>query len=353
MCKVSIIVPIYNPGMKLNKCIKSIINQTFKEFELILVNDGSTDDSIKICNKYASKDSRIKIIDKKNEGSIKTRIRGIKEAIGKYIMFVDADDWVSPIIVERLYDEIIENKADISICNMYKTIGNNSLLKKKYNSIYFEEDKLYEGESIRNDLASAWLHGHPLHAGVVSKMYKKEILINSGKYLDRIKFLGDDLYYNLEMFLNVKRVKIITEPLYYYRVGGFTSRYMPDQFDDIINGYNIQKEVIEEYYLDTKSKRYNGISVMLLNSFKSTLSNIIDSKLSDNDIKRMIKRYAEHKDIISVLDNEGCRKCFDKEFLDSIKNKEIDYLYSLAKQLNKNNKIRSRIVNILSRINCI
>ena len=103
MVEVSVVVPIYNAGKKLDKCIKSILNQTFKDFELILVNDGSTDNSIKICRKYELRDSRVKVIDKENEGSIATRNLGIKKSIGNYITFVDADDYISLDAIEKLY----------------------------------------------------------------------------------------------------------------------------------------------------------------------------------------------------------------------------------------------------------
>jgi hypothetical protein len=81
--------------------------------------------------------------------------------------------------------------------------------------------------------------------------------------------LGDDLYYNLEIFLKAEKIKVIDKALYYYRQGGFTSKHQPYLFDDMINGYYIQKEVIDEYYQDSRVKRYNGIRLMLLNTFKT------------------------------------------------------------------------------------
>ncbi|MEH7309285.1 glycosyltransferase family 2 protein, partial [Neobacillus drentensis] len=137
MDKVSVIVPIYNAEKKLNKCIKSILNQTFKDFELILVNDGSTDSSLYICRKHAKLDKRIKIIDKQNEGSIATRRRGIDASRTEYIMFVDADDWIDKKTIEVLYNETNNSKVDIIVCNMYKVLGSCFLIKKKNKSRYF------------------------------------------------------------------------------------------------------------------------------------------------------------------------------------------------------------------------
>ena len=212
MVEVSVVVPIYNAGKKLDKCIKSILNQTFKDFELILVNDGSTDNSIKICRKYELKDSRVKVIDKENEGSIATRNLGIKKSIGNYITFVDADDYISLDAIEKLYKDVKEMDLDIVVCNTYKVIGDRAIIKQSNNSHYFSKNMIYEGDDIKDKLAEAYLHGHPFPASIHSKLYKKELLLNSGKYLDRIKFLGDDLYYNLEMFLKAKQFPRVISP---------------------------------------------------------------------------------------------------------------------------------------------
>jgi glycosyltransferase involved in cell wall biosynthesis len=134
MSKVSIIVPIYNAGNKLNKCISSIINQTYKDIEIILVNDGSTDNCLTICNKFKNKDSRITVINKENEGSVKTRKRGVEKSTSPYIMFVDADDWIDHKAVEIMYMEAINNELDIVVCNMYKSI---SAIKRPVASSFF------------------------------------------------------------------------------------------------------------------------------------------------------------------------------------------------------------------------
>ncbi len=353
MVKVSIIVPVYNAGNKLKKCIKSILNQSFREFELILVNDGSTDNSLNICNEYAKKDKRIKVINKHNEGSIATRRRGVVESKGEFIMFVDADDWVHKDIVSRLYNETIDNSCDITVCNAYKVIGDRAIIKQTNNSKYFDRERIYEGTDIKDELAEAWLHGHPFPAGLVCKLYSRELLIESGKYLDKIYFLGDDLFYNLEMFLKANKIKVITDSLYYYRTGGFTSKYMPYHFDDIVNGYEIQKEVIDEFYLDTKQKRYNGISIMLLNSFKTTLLNLIYSKMTEEEIKSYIDNYASNRNIIESIKNRGAIKYFEKEYLMAIQNRDTDYLYNMGKEMFNKSKYRRKIIKLISKLNIL
>ena len=116
-CKISIIVPVYKVERYLENCIESIINQTFKDFELILVDDGSPDRCGLICDNYAKKDERIKVIHKKNEGLSAARNSGIQIAKGEYIAFVDSDDCINKNMYETLYDTAIENKSDIVVCD--------------------------------------------------------------------------------------------------------------------------------------------------------------------------------------------------------------------------------------------
>ena len=123
MPKISIIVPVYNVEEYLENCITSILNQTFKDFELILINDGSTDNSLEICEHYKDIDDRICIIDKKNGGLSSARNAGLNIAKGEYIGFVDSDDYIHPQMYEILYNEIVKNNADVVLCN-FKEVYN-------------------------------------------------------------------------------------------------------------------------------------------------------------------------------------------------------------------------------------
>ena len=353
MKKISIIVPIYNAGKKLNKCIDSILNQTYKNIEILLVNDGSTDNSLEICERYKSIDDRIILINKKNEGSIQARKTGIDNSSGDYIMFVDADDWVDNNIVSIMYDELKKYKCDIVVSNSYKVFSNRAFIKKSNNSHYFKDEKLYEKEEIKNELVEAYLYGHPFPASLFCKLYKRNLLIGSGKYLEKIKFLGDDLFLNMEVFLKATRVKVINKPLYYYRAGGFTSRYMPYHFDDIVNGYEIQKSVIEEYYNETKERQYNGISIMLLNSFKTSLQNLMNSNLNYEQKIKTIKKYLSNDNIQEAICNEGSKSYFQDDYLKSISNYNVEYLYNLGKELHKKSRYKRIVRKVLSYVNVL
>ncbi|MGE7780191.1 glycosyltransferase [Peribacillus sp. NPDC097264] len=354
MSKVSVIVPIYNAEKQLNKCIKSILNQSFTDFELILVNDGSTDKSLEICNKYKERnENRIVVIDKKNEGSIPTRRIGLEKASSNYIMYVDADDWIEKRTIEILYNESTINNLDIAVCNKYNVLGKISVFKKKSEKKYFIGNKLYMEKDIKKDIVPAYFYGHPFPASLYAKMYKRDILLYSGKYLNRNIFFGDDLFYNLEIFLRAQRVKMINKPLYYYRVGGFTSKYMPYLFDDMVNGYEIFKEVINEYYLETKQQQYNGISIMLLNTLKTCLYNLVNSNLTELEIKNSINNYINNKSILEAINNPGVINYFPAEYLISIKEHDIDYLYNIGMEIYKDRKLKNKLIIILRKVSLL
>ena len=116
---ISVIVPVYNVELLLDRCVSSITNQTFTNLEIILVDDGSTDGSGMICDLWSDKDTRVKVIHKKNGGLASARNAGLVLASGNYISFVDSDDWISPEMLRILYEKINLNNADIAVCNYY------------------------------------------------------------------------------------------------------------------------------------------------------------------------------------------------------------------------------------------
>ncbi|TXK82510.1 glycosyltransferase family 2 protein [Paenibacillus sp. N3.4] len=350
MPTVSVIVPIYNAGKKLHKCIKSILNQTFNDFELILVNDGSKDKSLDICKRYEKIDRRIMVIDKFNEGSIATRKKGIEASIGKYVMFVDADDWVDSKIIELLYNEVIENNLDIAVCNSYRVLGNGVFIKREVNNKYFKGENIYHKSEIKSHLITAYFHGHPFPSSLSAKLYKKDLFLGVGKYLSKIHFLGDDLFCNLEILLKTNTLKMIDKPLYYYRQGGFTSKYQPYLFEDMVNGYLIQKEVIDDYYEDTEEKSYNGISIMLLNTLKTCLSNLFNSKLTKLEVKALIESYTLNETVVNCTSNGGASRYFPSEFLLAIRNKDVEFLYKLGQDMYRRARPRKILINVLSQV---
>lgn len=149
---ISIIVPVYNVEKYLNRCLDSILNQTFTDFELILVDDGSTDNSGIICDEYKTKDNRIKVIHKENGGLSSARNAGLDIARGRYIGFVDSDDFISKDMYQILYNEAEKNKADMIMCEFKKVDKNYEAIN---NNLYKKSDiKLLKKDEILEDMYS-------------------------------------------------------------------------------------------------------------------------------------------------------------------------------------------------------
>ena len=143
--EISVVVPVYNAQEYLNQCVESMLFQTFHNFEIILVDDGSVDSSPRLCDEWKKKDNRIRVIHKKNGGPADARKSGIQAAEGRYISFVDADDWLEPAFLESLYDEICLEDADIVQCNYQQVYEKNI-------KAYLVEPKVADEQEIRENL---------------------------------------------------------------------------------------------------------------------------------------------------------------------------------------------------------
>lgn len=211
MPKISIIVPVYNVEQYLGNCIDSILNQTFKDFELILVNDGSTDNSLDICKHYKNIDDRICIINKKNGGLSSARNAGLDIAKGEYIGFVDSDDYIHPQMYEILYKVIIKNDAEMSVCNFKRVFNSNEDL------IFYNKcnDKSMTIEYLSNIES---LHRMSQENGVVlvvawNKLYKKDLFKNL-RYKEGI--IHEDECIVHRILYAAKKINYIHEKLYFY-----------------------------------------------------------------------------------------------------------------------------------------
>ena len=153
MAEISIIVPVYQVEKYIRQCIDSILAQTFTDFELILVDDGSKDNSGKICDEYAEKDKRIRVIHKENGGLSDARNKGLDNASGNYFMFVDGDDYIAPNMAECLYKKIFEAKADIAVCNyryIFESDGEKDFATENKAEVLNSNEIFYNRKNERN-----------------------------------------------------------------------------------------------------------------------------------------------------------------------------------------------------------
>ena len=208
MAEVSIIVPVYQVEKYISQCIESVLNQTFKDFELILIDDGSKDNSGIICDSYAAKDDRIAVIHTNNNGAATARNIGLQRASGRYIAFLDGDDYLAENMIERLYGEIENSEYDVVVSDFL-----NILPDEKDNFSLQLKEKTVSGREVLEHLKNEKNYG--VWTIVWNKIYKREVLKNirfpDGKYFED-EFFSDKLY------LNSNKIHIIPDVLCYHRV---------------------------------------------------------------------------------------------------------------------------------------
>lgn len=240
---ISVVIPVYNVEMYIDKCVDSVINQTYKNLQIILVDDGSTDASGKLCDELAKKDNRITVIHKKNGGLSSARNAGIDIAKGKYISFLDSDDFIDSTTVEKCVQRLKNNNADIVVFNRYNYYENGTkTLRYKIieeDLVMDSEQAIYEMNSYKNFDMSA-----------CCKMFKttlfKKIRFPLGK-------ISEDFYIMYLLFDKAKKIIYISEPLYYYlQRTGSISKSAKLRYDFVEAAYN-QMIYIEKKYPKLKT----------------------------------------------------------------------------------------------------
>ena len=212
----SVVVPIYGVEKYIHQCIDSILFQTYVNFELILVDDGSKDNCASICDQYASKDNRVSVIHKKNGGLVSARIEGTKCAKGKYIVAIDGDDWVDKDYL-RSYANIIKQYEPDIICEGY-------IRKEDNNSMEFEislRNGLYERDAIEKEIFQKLIQpanteGFP--PSVWAKAFKTELYKNVQLRIDECTTMGEDISCSIPCIVNSNRIYISNDKLYFYRI---------------------------------------------------------------------------------------------------------------------------------------
>jgi len=283
MPEVSIIVPVYNVELYLDKCIQSIINQTYNDIEIILINDGSTDNSGTKCEKWAQADSRIKYLQKKNEGLGPTRNLGIMLASGKYVAFVDSDDWVSHDFIEKMIKAANEHDCDLVICNYYKFDNDTGICTTKHNYLNTESGIVSKYDVLSMQDTSIW-----------RVLCKKNIFINNEILMPALPY--EDLAVFAFLVSNCEKITYIDKPLYYYRtkregsiMQDYTKRlYMADVLKYLCN-YFIRNGSFAEYYEILKRISVNQI----LYTFRSINNKVDESVLKkiNNDLSTFMDAY--------------------------------------------------------------
>lgn len=225
--KISVIVPVYNVEKYLQKCLDSIIGQTYRNLEIILVNDGATDSSKEICERYVLNDSRVQLITQKNQGLSAARNTGFAASSGEYVIFIDSDDYIADTMLEVLKNNIVKYDADMATCGICNVFQN-------YEEVLCREKKIYACDNI--EAYKEILIGERVPGSICCKLLKRDSIKEIGFPVNRHY---EDAFYHIELMQRIKKVCIDTEPLYYYvhrSESITTSKYQKASFD-IVKAY--------------------------------------------------------------------------------------------------------------------
>ncbi len=266
---VSVIIPIYNVEKYLAESLERVINQTYKNLEIILLNDGSTDNSLNICNDYKAKDNRIKVIDKANTGQGDTRNKGIELASGKYIYFADSDDLIDYELIETAVNGIEKNNSDVFIFNYYHVYE-----KDDGSRVNLEERNFIAGRYTldTDDKKLKYITNNYLNYGcgfeVWDRLYKADIIKkNNIKFPVFRPVIAEDVCFNLFYLMNTHKLEVTNKRLYYYLYREASSMGA-DRSVIRVNQYNRLSKCFYDYILSVQNKyitdNYYLIHILLL-----------------------------------------------------------------------------------------
>lgn len=245
---ISVIVPVYNVEKYITQCVDSLLSQTYKDFEIILVDDGSTDSSGKICDDYAKNNLNIQVIHKINQGLGLARNTGLQYASGEYVTFVDSDDYVSPTLLENLYQGIQEK--DVNVClGGYKKINDfgDILYEEKYNTKIYNQIS-YTNEAFIKMLGSLPNKHDSIRMSVWNALYDMSIIKkNNIIFPSERELISEDLIFDFYYYQYVKKCKLLNNSDYYYRTNpnSLTMSYRKDRFKKTMVFYQHLNKLME------------------------------------------------------------------------------------------------------------
>ena len=323
---VSVIVPIYNTEKHLKNCIESIINQTYTNLEIILVNDGSTDNSPIICDSYANIDNRIKVVNILNMGVSNARNQGLRSSTGKYIQFVDSDDFIDKDMIEILVNNIESQNADIVMCGIKRVSKLDFILDTAKHIGTFEiEDFIIKNIEMIGDN----LFGSPCN-----KLYKYDIIKKHDIMFDPLIEYAEDLIFNYEYFRNIDRVTVNSNCLYNYNrdiEDTLSSKFRIDCYENLNYTYEQTIDFLDTFQLNQDNlykinnkfaNKYIGLVDYLLTT---------DNNLNKNEIRLLIIKHLKRYEKRKMLDGSKFHSIYFYIIWYLVKREYFSLLYLLSK----------------------
>lgn len=295
---VSVIVPVYNVEAYMDRCVSSLCGQSYDKIEIALVDDGSTDSSGAKCDAWAAKDSRIRVIHKKNGGLSDARNVGIAASSGEYIAFIDGDDYVAPTYCEKLYEALLRNDADMALCNLCYVWEDGTL--RPYMTPCHEKKVVTRKEGLH-----ALLCESNLTFGIVwNKVYKRDLFMKEPPLQFALGRYYEDEYINYQLLDRAEKIAIVPDALYYYvqREGSIIHRYSRKHFEDLACciDHNLDWKTGDEEVRQWLLRRCLNFSFTLYNRTQTDPL----YRTYEGDMKNRLKRILEQLDFRVLHRNE-------------------------------------------------
>ncbi|EOP17074.1 MULTISPECIES: glycosyltransferase [Bacillus cereus group] len=332
--KVSVIIPVYNAEKYITQCIESLLSQTLQECEFIFVNDGSKDTSRQILERYQKLDNRIKLVNQKNQGVSIARNKGLQIAIGEYIGFVDADDYIEPDMYEILYNSAKQSNCDVVISNFKWEIEGHKIITK----YSFPVDIVLQTDYIEQDLLPYFLKEDNLNT-VCNKIYRNDLIKEESVKFPEKVVLGEDGMFNIQFFSNATSAKYIDYTGYHYRevVGSATKNISEkDYFKRAVEVYtmelpNIYTDKIDNVRMNQlKSIKFINSVMSYIHIYFTPCENVSFNKRYEY-VRNMVRnKYVREALPIYCRETYGTLGKYEKFVVDLVKIKSIIGLYCVT-----------------------
>lgn len=310
---VSIVLPIYNVEKYLDRCIESVINQTYRNLEILLVDDGSPDDCPQKCEEWAKEDGRIKVIHKANSGLGYARNTGIENASGEYICFFDSDDYIDPSTIEKVYNTAQKNNSDMVLFGHYDVNAQGKIVRTYIPTI---DKESYVSSEVQEVLLPDLVSDNPatgkstnLWLSACFCMYSMKLILESNwRFASERDIISEDVYSLLRLYRNVEKVTIIPEAFYYYceNSTSLTHTYKADRFNRIKRFYNACIDACDELnYNDEVKKRFSG---PFISNTIAAMKMIIQADMSNDKKKSAFKAICKDEQLHKIINSVEVKK---------------------------------------------
>lgn len=352
---VSVVVPMYNQRRHLDACLKSIVCQTYKNIEIIIVNDGSTDDSPLMAKQWAGRDERIQVIDKPNAGAILARIDGYRMAKGDFITFVDSDDLLPKKAIAILAGHIIEKNVDLVIGSMTRKLA---FIKQAHSdkSYTFPINQVVTQPELFDKYYSGFFRKDIFPISMCARLYRKSVIdkaIQETSLCDKdVTLMGEDQFFNMKLFPFLNSVYRTDETVYIYRYGGGTNRFNPN-FTQLFTMSDKRLNLLDQY---NYSEGYGPLFDEYILCLYFHASRLISCKVEDKQgVINFFKQEVENRELMPRLEAYYAENTTSDHEVELLLKHDYEGMYQYACDLVQKRKgsikqtARSLVINLLKR----